>query len=64
MKYKTIYKVFYPDGKVVELDCMAINKPYFDNFRDAANDANKFNEHIWKFHQDQAEYRFYFVKEI
>lgn len=64
MKYKVMYKVFDIDGRIAELDCMSLKKPYFDNFREAANDANRMNEHLWKFHQDRAENHFYYVKEI
>ena len=34
------------------------------NFEDALKDAMELNEHLWKFHQEHAGNRHYYVKEI
>lgn len=64
MKYKTIYRVYQEDGRCIEMDCMPEKHPYFDNFEDAVEDAMTLNKHLWKFHQDYAGNKHYYVKEI
>lgn len=48
-------------NKKLDVTC-GFNK--WDTLEEALNEAIQSNKHLWKFHQDQAEYTHYWVKEI
>lgn len=63
MKYFVILKRIWPDGSCTEINASPKNEA-FDNFSEAAKFANEMNNHEWRFHQEHANVRFHYVKEI
>ena len=59
--YRIIMRKYWKDGTFTEIDA---DKSTFTKFHEAADLANQMNKHIWLFHQNEAPWEFYYVKEI
>jgi hypothetical protein len=59
--YKIIMRKYWKDGTFTETE----SEPNrYKEFKEAAKYADMMNNHIWRFHQDQAATSFHYVKEI
>lgn len=61
--YRIIMRRYWNDGTFTEIDASNPGVTY-TKFNEAADIANQMNRHTWLFHQDQAPFKFHYVKEI